>query len=197
MRLTVIVPVWNQEVLVKRALESIPSSCEIIVIDDGSTDGTMATILDFTKDQPDTIVLSNANNEGVSYTLNKGLDAATGDYVVLLGSDDYFYTGAFERVMEQMDGTDLIYFNLQIDNGKIYRLKDVNKQVWCGSVKLMRREFIGDTRNQQSRISGEDYFFFQELLAKTPTEKFTNITCKHYSFPREGSLSNLYKPIIS
>lgn len=54
----------------------------------------------------------------------------------------------------------------------------------------MRREFIGDTREPEEKKACEDYYFYQELLKKNPTEKFTGIIAKHYNFPREGSLTN-------
>ena len=190
-KLTVIVPVYNQETLVLRALESIPEQCEIIVVDDGSTDNTMNALLEFYNRRPDTIVLFNTENKGVSVALNKGLDTATGDYIVLLGSDDYFYTEELERLMGEMDGTDLIYFNLCTNTGTILSLTPDTKNDLCGSVKLMRREFIGNTRNLEDKKVGEDLFFFQELLAKNPTEKYTNIIAKHYNFPRVGSLTDM------
>ena len=60
----------------------------------------------------------------------------------------------------------------------------------CGSTKFMRREFMADTRCSEKRVA-EDYDLYMALLAKEPTEKFTNIIVKHYNFPREGSLTNL------
>jgi glycosyltransferase involved in cell wall biosynthesis len=192
-RLTVIIPVYNQEVLVKRALESVPTSCDIIVVDDGSTDNTLKTLVEFADSHigMDVDILLNDGNKGVSYTVNKGIDYAQTEYVVLLGSDDYFYTGALERVMEQMDGTDLIYFNLRTNSGQVLRLSPETREIFCGSVKLMRRNFIGDTRNPEELRAREDWVFFQELLAKTPTEKYTDITAKHYNWPRKGSLIDL------
>lgn len=192
MNLSVIVPVYNQEILVKRALESIPVLCEVIAIDDGSTDNTIKTLLNFQNTRSNVEVLHNPSNLGVSYTINRGLSIASGDYIVLLGSDDYFYTEALERVMREMDGTDLIYFDLLTNEGDVFHLSPDTREIFCGSVKLMRREFIGDTRNKEDIKVGEDWVFFQELLSKNPTEKYTNIVAKHYNFPRDGSLMDLH-----
>lgn len=192
MNLSVIVPVYNQEILVKRALESIPVLCEVIAIDDGSTDNTIKTLLNFQNTRSNVEVLHNPSNLGVSYTINRGLSIASGDYIVLLGSDDYFYTEALERVMREMDGTDLIYFDLLTNEGDVFHLSPDTREIFCGSVKLMRREFIGDTRNKEDIKVGEDWVFFQELLSKNPTEKYTNVVAKHYNFPRDGSLIDLH-----
>ena len=158
---TVIIPVYNQEKLIIKAIESIPrrSDIEIIVIDDGSTDRTWDNLLKYLKndDRFNFVLLYNEENMGVAYTVNKGYDNANGEYVVLLGSDDYFYTDKFEQALKELDGTDLIYFNLQVNNGEIWTLTPENKSILCGSVKFMRKEFIGDTRCNIEKRVAEDY----------------------------------------
>lgn len=194
-KVSVIIPVYNQEQLVIKALESIPerNDIEIIVIDDGSTDHTWNNLIKYreiNEAYQNIVLLYNEENKGVAYTVNKGYDNANGEYIVLLGSDDYFYKDKFEEALKELDGTDLVYFNLQINNGDIFRLTPESKTGYCGSVKFMKRDFIGDTRCPNKK-AGEDYDFYQELLKKNPTEKFTDITVKHYNYPREGSLFDL------
>lgn len=185
--LTVIIPVYNQEDLIIRAIESVPYGSEIIVVNDGSTDNTLQVVRGYLGQNKNTIRLfSDHVNRGVGYAVNCGLNFATGDYIVLLGSDDYFIPG-IEKVMKQLDGTDLVYFNLRINDGTFIQLTEENKTSYCGSVKCMRREFIGDTRCPEIRVE-EDKSFYMQLLAKNPTEKFTGIAAKHYNFPRKGSL---------
>lgn len=195
-KVSVIIPVYNQEELVIKAIESIPKrdDVEVIVIDDGSDDATWDNLLSYKNANPNffnLILLYNEENKGVAYTVNKGYDNAKGEYVVLLGSDDYFYTDKFEEIMNLLDGTDLVYFNLEVNSGNVWSLTNESKTGLCGSVKFMRREFIGTTRNIEHKKAGEDFFFFKELLGKNPTEKFTNITAKHYNYPRRNSLTDL------
>ena len=193
---TVIIPVFNQEKLIIRAIESIPArdDIEIIVIDDGSTDKTWKTIQEYRDNQTkykNLILLYNKKNQGVAHAVNKGYDYAKGEYVVCLGSDDYFYTDLFEQALKELDGTDLIYFDMKINNGDIWEINNDSKMVLVGSVKFIRREFMDDTRCPECYRSGEDKFFYWRLLEKKPTEKFTHIPLKHYNHPREGSLTNL------
>lgn len=197
-KVSVIIPVYNQEKLIIKAIESIPkrSDIEIIVIDDGSTDNTWNKLLQYTNNHEELInfiLLYNKENKGVAYTVNKGYDNANGEYVVLLGSDDYFYTDKFNEIIKYLNGTDLVYFNLQINNGDIWRLTKENKTGLCGSVKFMKREFINGTRCPEEKQAGEDYYFYQDLLKKNPSETFTDITLKHYNYPRQGSLTYLLK----
>lgn len=190
--LTVIIPVYNQEKLVIRALESIPKrdDIETIVIDDGSTDNTWNILLkyrDANIGEKDIILLYNKQNKGVGYTVNRGYDNAKGRYVVLLGSDDYF-TNKLEECLNELDGTDLVYFNLEDNEGKVWEINKESKEMYVGSVKFMKREFIGDTRCPEIRAK-EDLYFYNELMKKKPTEKFTYKVVKHYNYPRENSLT--------
>ena len=192
-KVSVIIPVYNQQELVIKAINSIPKrdDIEIIVIDDGSQDNTWESIHQNLRENM--IIIRNPINKGVAYTVNKGYDLAKGEYIILLGSDDYFYPDEFEKCIEELDGTDLVYYDMQINNGDIWEINDESKTVLCGSVKFMRREFIGNTRCPEEKKSGEDRPFYEELLNKKPTEKFTHLIVKHYNHPREGSLTDLVR----
>lgn len=192
-KLSVVVPVYNQENLILRALYSIPNreDIEVVIVNDGSTDKTHDKIMEFMYDkeiklQENYFILG--ENKGVSNAVNIGIEESCGEYIVLLGSDDYFLPN-LEKVIELINGEDLIYFNLQINDGSIWRINKENRTGYCGSVKLMRSEFIRGIKNDVNLKYGEDYYFFKEVLKRNPVEKFTGITAKHYNFPREGSLS--------
>lgn len=193
-KVSVIIPMYNQEKLIIDALESIPKrdDIETIVIDDKSTDKSIESVAKYIYSNPnkDIKLLYNSENKGVGYTVNVGYEFAKGEYMVLLGSDDYFITDEFLKCIKELDGTDLVYFDLRINNGDVFELNEETKLKYCGSVKFMRREFIGETRCPEIRDS-EDFEFYKKLMDKKPTEKFTNIVTKHYNYPRENSLSNI------
>lgn len=196
-KISVICPCYNQQELVIKAIDSIPkrNDIEIIVIDDGSTDNSWHNMMEYRNRHPEMlnlILLYNEENKGVAYTVNRGYDVAKGEYVVLLGSDDYFYTEKFEEIIKELDGTDLIYFDVKVNNGDVWELNNDSKHVLCGSYKFMRRAFVGNTRCAD-KITGEDVSFYKELLEKKPTEKFTHLVVKHYNHPRENSLTDLVR----
>lgn len=192
-KLTVIIPVYNQEELISRALYSVPNrkDIEVIVVNDGSVDRTEEKIKEWLVDEStknQKVFINRKENKGVSATVNEGLEKAKGEYTVLLGSDDYL-TEDFDKVIEQATGEDLVYFDLEINCGDIWRVTPATKSSLCGSVKLMRTKFIEGLKNDEGMKYGEDHYFYQKLLSRNPVEKFTAIVGKHYNFPREGSLS--------
>jgi len=85
---SVIVPTHNREHLLPRALNSIAAQTqtplEVIVVDDGSTDDTIATLR---REYPD-VVLFEEPHRGVSAARNRGIHASRGDWIAFLDSDD-------------------------------------------------------------------------------------------------------------
>lgn len=194
-KITVIMPVYNCDDLVERALNSIPvrDDIQVVVVNDGSTDESWHKILgwydnNYDKFHKDSEIHNWTQNRGVASAVNLGYDRAIGEYVVLLSSDDYFIDD-FKRVLPMMDGkNDLIYFDLRVNDGSIWHLDEKSKKLYVGSVKFIRREFMGDIRNPDKKWH-EDVDFTSQLMAKNPKEVFTGLAVKHYNFPREGSLT--------
>lgn len=191
-KVTVIIPAYNAEGTIEQAIKSIPDrdDIEIIVVNDGSTDKTGDIAFKALEErQSKKTILFYKDNGGMASAVNAGLAEATGEYVVLLDADDDFYTDKFIEAMQYLDGTDLVYFDLQINSGAIWHLSPETKEKICGEVKFMRREFIQGIRWDESIRAAEDYYYYQELLKKNPTETFTDLVVKHYNYPRVGSLS--------
>lgn len=192
LRLSILVPVWNQDELVIRALDSVPrrDDLEVVVCDDGSTDNTLANVRAYAKAHKDLKIriLWNTENKGLGYTKNKLYDNAKGEYVYELDSDDYLLTDEFNRAMGWLDGTDMVFVNLRINDGQTLVVNESTKTLWVGGAsKFIRREYLGDIRCEEVRVF-EDVVVNNALLTKTHTEKYTYITVYHYNWPREGSL---------
>lgn len=99
-RVSVVIPTFNRANRVARAIESAQSAlpgAEILVVDDGSTDGTDAVVA------PMGVQYLRQENRGAGSARNLGLQSATGQYVVLLDSDDRLIDGAHLRLMDQLD----------------------------------------------------------------------------------------------
>ena len=195
MKLTIILPAYNEEKLVQRALDSLPISkdYQYILIDDGSTDNTEKIMERWFLENEGklgagSIFLPLKENLGVAEAMNIGFDMAQGEYIVSLSADDY-YVRDFGEFMPYLDGrNDLIYFDLEINNGEVWHLDENSKHLYPGAVKFIRNEFLADTMVPSLKYR-EDVPFSEALQRKNPREVFTGIVLKHYNFPHEGSLT--------
>lgn len=183
MKLSVIITVYNQEELIKRAIESIPVNCEIIVIDDASSDNTAKVVKDY-----DVILIKNTENIGAGLSRNKGVEIAKGDYIAFLDSDDYFDTTKLKLVMKHMGDYDVIFYNMIDNENYEYVLNKDTHIKFCGMNKLIKRDFLGETRFLDKRVR-EDYFFTSELLSKNGNYLYTNEIVYVYNHPRKESLT--------
>lgn len=187
MKLSIIIPVYNQEELVRKAIESIPrrNDIEIIAIDDRSTDNSYNVI----KEYEYVRTFKNDKNIGVGATRNKGIELATGEYVMFLDSDDYLYP-MINEFMKLLHDKDIIYYGLIENDGTRIMPTPQNNSIVCGTVKAIKKSFIGDSRYAEANFA-EDWYFNKSLLDKKPTMEFSNIYLLHYNHPREGSLFDI------
>lgn len=92
MLISVLMPVYNGEEFLCEAIESILSqsyqSFEFIIIDDGSTDGSLEIINSYAKADQRILVMENKRNIGLARSLNKGLEIAQGSYIARQDADD-------------------------------------------------------------------------------------------------------------
>lgn len=102
---SVIIPTYNREKLVRYTLESLPQNMriEVIVVDDGSTDETV----EFIRQHFPSVRLLRQLNQGASNARNYGLGEAKGKYVVYLDSDDLLDEHYFEKRIEYLENNRL------------------------------------------------------------------------------------------
>lgn len=187
---SVLMPIYNEEGLLKKALRSIPDNVtEIVLVDDGSKDRSLEIANEWAKTDSRLRVYSNDKNRGVGYTINRCYDLATSDYTVILSGDDYFHP-TMRNVINRINGADFVFFDLSYNvKGKYRRPRKHNYTSWAGSCKLVKRSFMDGVR-ASNRIANEDLELYQLLLKKPHTTQFTCVLGKHYNTPREGSLTD-------
>lgn len=99
---TIIIPTYNRAGLVEQAIDSVLEqdypSLELLVLDDGSTDGTPDILAEYEQRQDERFRWSRHDNVGQARTLNRGFQLARGELVGYLSSDDLFLPGAITRL---------------------------------------------------------------------------------------------------
>ncbi len=113
---SLIIPVFNNELYLDESLSAaraqVELSLEIIIIDDGSTDGSLSLIKAHAEHDPRIIVIEQAN-QGVSAARNAGLDRASGKWVAFLDGDDWMAPGSLAAWHQQAErgGLDCLICN--------------------------------------------------------------------------------------
>lgn len=196
--ISVIIPVYNRADYLPDCVESLLaqtySSLQIILIDDGSTDESATLCREYAARDSRVIFLQGAHG-GVSAARNLGLDAATGDYVYFLDSDDAIHPTLLSTLLTAMQnyqasmGCTLL---ANVPNARWSQALNLINQTppevqpefrdfdttmahvfrlqrpifgLIGSV-MMARELIGSTRFREDLFIGEDFYFIYENLIK-------------------------------
>lgn len=196
--ISVIVPVYNRAHYLPDCVNSLLaqtySNLEIILIDDGSTDESPALCREYAA-KDSRVVFLQGTHGGVSAARNLGLDAATGDYVYFLDSDDAIHPTLLNSLLSAMESheTSLGCTRLaMVHNERWAQVHRVMTQSppeiqpefrnfettlahvfrlrdpifgLIGSV-MMARSLIGTTRFREDLYIGEDFFFIYENLIK-------------------------------
>lgn len=172
----VIIPAYNAESSIKRAIESVLQSnrdgLQVIVIDDCSTDRTNLVCREINDER--LILITNEENRGVSYSRNRGLQFKS-DYVAFLDADDYWYQDKLTQqllVMQNSDPEMIGCYTHLVINGKKIR-EAPNKIDFRGlcfngndigmSSSIIKYSAIKDLRFKS--IGHEDYKFWLDLLS--------------------------------
>lgn len=102
---SIIVPVYNAAKYLRRCVDSLLAQTydpiEIILVDDGSTDGSAAICDEYKKDARVRVI--HQENHGASAARNAGLDAMCGEYVMFVDSDDYVSPEYVRKPVESIE----------------------------------------------------------------------------------------------
>ena len=116
--LSIAVPVYNTEKYLRRCVDSmlvssILENIEIILVNDGSKDGSINIMNEYKEKYPNTVVVIDKENGGHGSTINAALKVATGKYFRVLDSDDWFDSYNFEIFVNKLkdEDTDLVITN--------------------------------------------------------------------------------------
>mgnify|MGYP003325880361 CR=1 FL=1 len=221
MTTSIIIPVYNVEAYLPKCLDSILVDNnykeEVICVNDGSTDGSR-TILEEYASKFANIRIITQLNKGLSVARNTGLRAAQGDYVFFIDSDDWVAPNTLQKVIEKIDGEDVVYFNSKVYSEAICQIgscydieewKHMDGQAYfavaCAEQRNMpcvcvwggvynRRFLIDNDLWNEPGIYHEDNYFTPQVLLKAHNVSCVNDFLYIYRVRTNGNITAATKP---
>lgn len=204
MELSIIIPVYKTEQYVRRCLESIfkqdfpRDRYEVIVVDDGTPDNSMAVVSEVVAGL-DNVTVLHEENSGQSTARNLALTVAKGRYVWFVDSDDWVEEGSLARISALISGeqTDIFNFGYQyyFDGAYTSAPLPTDKMGYAApGAHLYRREFLnGHGLRFMEGVYHEDFEFCPRaafLAAETRNLKWR----PYIVYKREGSTTTMSNP---
>ena len=220
-KVSVIIPVYNVEKYLRQCLDSVINQTlkdiEIICVDDGSTDSSLSILREYAQ-KDSRINIIDQKNQGPAIARNIGLNNASGDYILILDSDDIYDVTMCEKMYKIATENNLdiaICHSKEFDNktGKllpydwyindsvipkkrIFNRKDIPDYIigfcqgWSWD-KLYRREFIESNNLRfQNLRNTDDMFFVMYSLCIAERISVLNDTLVYHRTNLEGSVSS-------
>lgn len=201
--LSVIVPVYNGERWLNRCLDSlrrqtIYSDMEIVIVDDGSKDGS-GEIIDRFAAENGNVQAIHISNQGVSNARNVGIAASCGEYVTFIDADDYVDEDCYERMLSAMTpDVDIVcggYIAEYVSNSVVRKSSQmrfyegaaamrsfllaeyISPNVWD---KLFRREALAGQKFKTDLVLGEDKCFVFDCVRHARAVAVCSFAGYHY-----------------
>lgn len=219
-KISVIIPVYNASLYLSRCVDSLidaiipDSSVEIILINDGSTDNSLAICNEYAN-KYNFIKVFDQRNQGPSAARNLGIQNASGEWISFVDSDDYVEIDYYKVIFDnQKSDLDILIFGYtkvinqskiqnpfpvgEFDKMKIEKLlkksSDNMKLFWFPVTKVYRRDVIGNILFKEEIKIGEDTIFNLEVFSKANSIKIIE-NCLYNYVHNEDSLTQIkYKP---
>lgn len=211
--ISVIIVVYNAEKSIKRCIDSIINQTykdfELIIINDGSTDGTLDIISSYEKNDARIIIISR-ENLGVARSRQEGLDISSGEYSIFVDADDWVEPDFLEVMMSKAVSSmaDMVICDMYVEyNNKIeyscQKPRDLNSDVVLGQMlyelhgslcnKLISKSAYTRTgvRFLKDLNCNEDQYVVMALLSNDISVSYCNRALYHYDKTiNNNSISN-------
>lgn len=199
---SVILPTFNREKLLKRAIDSVINQTynfwELIIADDGSEDNTFEIIKKYQKHFQNIRYFRHSNRK-LPLTLNAGIQASMGDYLTFLGSDDEYKKEHIQLRVEEImnENIDFIHGGVEIigdpyvkdknDKSKMIHLNDCT----IGGTFFAKKEVFVNLNGFKDIEYSEDSEFFERVLSKYKIKKVNYPTYIYYRDTPDSICNNI------
>ena len=202
MKLSIIVPVYNVRPYLAACLDSLINQTiddyEIILVDDGSTDGSADVIKEYAQRNPELISFMRVENGGQGRARNFGIEIAKGDYLGFIDSDDWIdlkmYEKMYAKAVECNADVVVCDFMEKFADGRENYLVAANQDEKLASAgsscnKIFRRSLVEDVRFPVG-LWYEDFYFSAIMLLKSRRTEFIREPLYIYRRGQESTMHN-------
>ena len=219
LKISVIVAVYNTEKYLRKCLDSVCgqsyNNLEILLCDDASTDGTPRICREYAGRDPRVRVIDSTVNTGIAATRNRGLEAASGEWVTFVDGDDWLETDCYEVISEYLsEDIDFLKYNAEKESrtkpfdmseldGRTLELDDrerdrINFMTFARDRKMnhvswllvINRRLHGQLRYVERHRREEDLIYFEDLLYSSDKCLFIDRKLYHHSFNPNGLVNS-------
>ena len=202
MKLSIIVPVYNVKAFLPACLDSLVSQTlddyEIIIVDDGSSDGSADIISDYQQRYPQLISSIRVDNGGQGRARNFGIDMAKGEYLGFVDSDDWITEDMYEKLYNtaKAENADIVIcdFKEKFSDGQENYLSAAPQDELLASAgsacnKIFRSSMIENVRFPHG-LWYEDFYFSAIMLLKSRRTVFIPEALYYYRRSHESTMHN-------
>lgn len=199
MKLSIIIPAYNVEHYISECLYSIlpymTDDCELIIVDDNSTDKTVFMIRTCIMmwSTKNVTLICNPDNRGVSYARNFGLKHATGEYIAFIDGDDYVSRKYIQTLLNafklRMDYY-LLTWQKVGESSQVYSARALpkwNKSVWSRVIKKSIIRVMFD----ESMDWAEDVKFLEQNIVRGHKYAYIDEIMYYYRWKRPNSITSI------
>lgn len=183
MKISILIPSYNQKEYLAEAIDSALAQTirsEVIVIDDGSTDGSLQIAKSY---EPFKVKVIEQVNKGLASARNTGIMNASGDYILPLDADDILKDNCVERILEVIEKTNadvvapsihcfglaeqttILMADPKLEDFKVVNGQPQNRLAYCAAIK---KEALLEIGGYSPRMTwgAEDYHLWINLLIR-------------------------------
>lgn len=204
MKFSVVIPLYNKEKYIEATIRSVlGQSCqefEVLVVDDGSTDGSLALAERFASDR---VHIIRQENQGVSVARNTGIEHASGEFICFLDADDQWrpeYLATIDVLTEQYPESDMFVtaYAVNMGGGKVHYSTRLEPEtgclpsywltlargydfVWTSATVIRRETLIRAGLFKPGEKIGQDLDMWARVARINPRVAYSNHICVDYN----------------
>ena len=164
-KVSVIIPTYNSSTTIGETLQSVfrqtYSDFEILLINDGSTDDLMGVLKDF---QDSRLQILHYENGGLSAARNRGIDRASGEYIIFLDADDLWSSDKLESHVNALDNARRTNPKAGVVYSWSYFLDDETNACYVNHPKLYEGDVLSDILGSNFVTSGSNPMIIREAI---------------------------------